>query len=218
MTKVLAYIPARSGSQGVPHKNIKDFRGLPLMAHTILAAKKAQIFSEILVSTDSPEYAKIAKSYGANTPFLRSKEASSHTAPTISGLLEALQNYKDLKMSFDHVMVLQPTSPLRDAQDIKGAYALFEQEGYLPLASVHLVREHPLFMRTLHNHRLKSLLNIPSSVRRQDLPAYYKINGAIYIHPCATLNQDTSLNDAPVGYEIALDHTLDIDCLKDFDA
>ncbi|WP_121757104.1 cytidylyltransferase domain-containing protein [Helicobacter felis] len=218
MTKVLAYIPARSGSQGVPHKNIKDFRGLPLMAHTILAAREAQIFSQILVSTDSPQYAQIAQSYGANAPFLRSAQNSSHTAPTISGLLEALQNYKDLKMSFDHVVVLQPTSPLRDAQDIKGAYALFEQESYLPLASVHLVREHPLFMRTLHNHRLKPLLNAPSSVRRQDLPAYYKINGAIYIHQCATLQYGTSLNDALIGYEIALDHALDIDSLRDFDA
>ncbi|WP_104759061.1 acylneuraminate cytidylyltransferase family protein [Helicobacter bizzozeronii] len=218
MTKVLAYIPARSGSQGVKHKNIRDFKGLPLMAHTILAAKESAIFSEVFVSTDSQEYATIAKSYGASAPFLRSKEASSHSAPTISGLLEALQNYKDLKMSFDHVVVLQPTSPLRDAKDIKGAYGLFEQEGYLPLASVHLVTEHPLFMRTLHNHRLKPLLNMPSSVRRQDLPAYYKINGAIYIHQVETLTPNTSLNDALIGYEIALDHALDIDTLKDFDA
>ncbi|GMT39107.1 hypothetical protein NHP20013_12210 [Helicobacter bizzozeronii] len=104
MTRVLAYIPARSGSQGVKHKNIKDFKGLPLMAHTILAAKKARIFSQILVSTDSKEYAKIAKRYGASVPFLRSKETSSHNAPTISGLLEALQNYKDLKVHFDHVV------------------------------------------------------------------------------------------------------------------
>ncbi len=187
------------------------------MAHTILAAKKAGIFSQILVSTDSPEYAKIAKIYGASAPFLRSKETSNHTAPTMSGLLEALQNYKDLKMHFDHVVVLQPTSPLRDAKDIKGAYGLFKQEGYLPLASVHLVTEHPLFMRTLHNHRLKPLLNMPSSVRRQDLPAYYKINGAIYIHQVETLTPNTSLNDALIGYEIALDHALDIDSLKDFD-
>ncbi|GMB93369.1 N-acylneuraminate cytidylyltransferase [Helicobacter bizzozeronii] len=218
MTRVLAYIPARSGSQGVKHKNIRDFKGLPLMAHTILAAKKAGIFSQILVSTDSPEYAKIAKRYGASVPFLRSKETSSHTAPTISGLLESLQNYKDLKVRFDHVVVLQPTSPLRDAKDIKGAYGLFEQEGYLPLASVHLVTEHPLFMRTLHNHRLTPLLNAPSSVRRQDLPAYYKVNGAIYIHQVETLTPNTSLNDALIGYEIALDHALDIDTLKDFDA
>ncbi|WP_104641347.1 acylneuraminate cytidylyltransferase family protein [Helicobacter bizzozeronii] len=218
MTKVLAYIPARSGSQGVPHKNIKEFRGLPLMAHTILVAKESAIFSEVFVSTDSQEYATIAKSYGASAPFLRSKEASSHSAPTISGLLEALQNYKDLKMSFDHVVVLQPTSPLRDAKDIKGAYRLFKQEGHLPLASVHLVAEHPLFMRSLHNHRLTPLLNAPSSVRRQDLPAYYKVNGAIYIHQVETLTPNTSLNDALIGYEIALDHALDIDTLKDFDA
>ncbi|CCF81650.1 N-Acetylneuraminate cytidylyltransferase [Helicobacter bizzozeronii CCUG 35545] len=218
MTRVLAYIPARSGSQGVKHKNIRDFKGLPLMAHTILAAKESAIFSEVFVSTDSPEYATIAKRYGASVPFLRSKETSSHNAPTMSGLLEALQNYQNLGQSFDHVAVLQPTSPLRDATDIQEAYKLFCVENCDPLASVHVVSEHPLFMRTLHNHRLTPILNAPSSVRRQDLPAYYKINGAIYIHQVETLTPNTSLNDALIGYEIALDHALDIDCLKDFDA
>lgn len=215
MPKVLAYIPARSGSKGVKHKNIRLFRGMPLMAHTILSALQAGIFSEVLVSTDSPQYQKIAIQYGASVPFLRSSANSSDTAPTLAGVLEALKHYS---ADFEHVVILQPTSPLRDAQDIQAAYRLFLEQGCLPLASVHVLSDHPLFMRTLHHHRLTPLLDQNSTVRRQDLTPYYKVNGAIYIHRVATLNMQTSLNDSPIGYVIDPSHALDIDHTKDFDA
>ncbi|MFC3847144.1 cytidylyltransferase domain-containing protein [Helicobacter baculiformis] len=214
MSKVLAYIPARSGSKGVKDKNIRPFKGLPLMAHTILSALQAGIFSEVLVSTDSPQYQKIAIQYGASVPFLRSKINSSDTAPTLFGVLEALERYR---VDFEHVVILQPTSPLRDAQDIQAAYALFLEQGCLPLASVHVLDDHPLLMRTLHHHRLTPLLPMSSTIRRQDLVPYYKVNGAIYIHCVATLSAQTSFNDSPIGYVMDPSHALDIDHAKDFD-
>ncbi|STP03856.1 acylneuraminate cytidylyltransferase family protein [Helicobacter acinonychis] len=215
--KILAYIPARSGSKGVKDKNIKPFKGLPLMAHTILNAMDTKLFDEVMVSTDSEVYRKIALEYGAKAPFLRSEENSSDTALTILGLLEALENYSQLNKRFDHVMILQPTSPLRDARDILKAWECYERNHFQSLASVHKIEINPFLLRTLKNDQLSSLMQVNSTIRRQDMPVFYQVNGAIYIAKVSELNEKTSLNDSVIGHEIEISHALDIDNLKDFD-
>lgn len=116
----LAIIPARSGSKGLPDKNIMDLNGKPMMYYTIRAAIDSGCFEEIMVSTDSPKYAEIAVACGAKVPFLRSEAMSGDSAGSWDTVREVLSNYQKLGQTFDYVTLLQPTSPLRTAEDIRG--------------------------------------------------------------------------------------------------
>lgn len=214
--KVLALIPARSGSKGVKDKNIYPFRGLPLMAHTIKSAIESQICDEVFVCTDSQKYASIAQEYGASVPFLRSQESASDTSKSIDCIIESLQKYKQIGKIFDVLLFLQPTSPLRNAHHIKEAYKLFLDHHCQSLASVCKITEHPIFMRQMHHHTLNPILHTSSTIRRQDLQELYRINGAIYLNLTATLTPQTSLNDNAIGYIMEQSHSLDIDTLQDF--
>lgn len=216
--KVLALIPARSGSKGIKDKNIASFRGLPLMAHTIESALKSQICDEVFVCTDSEKYAQIARNYGANVPFLRSKESASDTSASIECVIESLNQYQQLGQQFDVLLFLQPTSPLRQAHHIKEAYELFISQNCQSLASVCKVKEHPLFMRQIKNHILQPILQTQSSVRRQDLTEIYRLNGAIYINLISTLTLQTSLNDNTLGYIMDEKDSLDIDTQEDLES
>ena len=111
--KSIAIIPARSGSKGLIDKNIRLLCGKPMLAYSIEAAEKSEIFDVVHVSTDSEQYAEIAKNYGADVPFLRGEELSNDTANTWDVVRYVLKKYKELGKYFDVVMVLQPTSPLR---------------------------------------------------------------------------------------------------------
>lgn len=116
--KSIAIIPARSGSKGLKDKNIKLLNGKPMLAYTIEAAKQSGVFNCIHVSTDSQIYADIAATYGADQPFLRRKELAGDMVGSWDVLRWTLEQYEKLGHSFDSVTLLQPTSPLRDAQDI----------------------------------------------------------------------------------------------------
>lgn len=214
--KVLALIPARSGSKGVKDKNIRLFRGLPLMSHTITSALKSGICDEVFVCTDSEDYALIAKEYGASVPFLRSEESARDESKSIDCVMESLERYKSLGKEFDVLLLLQPTSPLRNATHIKEAYELFLSCNCQSLTSVCKVNEHPLFMRTLQKSALSPLLEVSSSVRRQDLPPYYRLNGAIYLNLISELSLQTSFNDNAIGYVMSREDSLDIDREEDF--
>ena len=120
--KNLAIIPARSGSKGLVDKNIKLLDGKPLIAYSIEAALQSGVFDMVMVSTDSEKYAEIAWNYGAQVPFLRSAETSSDTASSWDAVAEVIENYRKLGTVFDTFMLLQPTSPLRTAQNIREAY------------------------------------------------------------------------------------------------
>lgn len=214
--KVLALIPARSGSKGVKDKNIRSFAGLPLMAHSIKSAIESGICDEVFVCTDSEDYASIAREYGASVPFLRSAGSASDESKSIECVMESLEKYKALGKEFDVLLLLQPTSPLRNASHIREAYELFLLHDCQSLASVCEVDEHPLFMRTLKNNLLSPLLKAQSSVRRQDLPTYYRLNGAIYLNLISTLTAQTSFNDNSIGYVMSKEDSLDIDREEDF--
>ncbi|CBG39875.1 acylneuraminate cytidylyltransferase family protein [Helicobacter mustelae] len=213
---VIALIPARSGSKGVKDKNIRDFRGLPLLAHSIHAAKQSGICKEIFVCTDSKDYAYIAQKFGANVPFLRSMATAQDSSKTIECVLEALKNYQSLGKSFTTLILLQPTSPLRTAKHIEEAYALYLKHKKA-VASVCEIKEHPIFMREMQNDALSPILKTNSTIPRQDLPKIYRINGAIYINPISMLSLETSFNDNPIGYVMEQKDSLDIDCIKDFE-
>lgn len=180
--KSLAIIPARSGSKGLPDKNIIDLNGKPLMYYTIKAAIESGCFNEIMVSTDSEEYASVARDCGANVPFLRSIVNSSDCAGSWDAVREVLSEYKKMGICFDYVTLLQPTSPLRTSDDIIGVFNFLKKEYINNVVSVSEV-SHPIqwCFKLDETNSMKELAESPYNyMRRQDLEKHYLENGAIY--------------------------------------
>ena len=179
----IAIIPARSGSKGLRHKNIRLLNNLPLMAYSIIAAKESGLFDEILVSTDSMDYARIAITYGASVPCPRSAEASTDLASSWDVVTEVLTKLRDFGSSFDTFALLQPTSPLRKCQDLQKAYDMFVERGANAIVGVCEATHSPLWCNTLPDDlSLKGFL--PENIvrlPRQSLSKYYTINGSLYI-------------------------------------
>lgn len=180
--KFLAIIPARSGSKGLKDKNIKELNGKPLISYTIEAAIESKIFDSIIVSTDSKDYADIAKEYGAEIPFLRPDYLSTDEATTNDVVEYTIKELEKVGKNYDYFMILQPTSPLRKSEDILGAVNLLFEKDANSVVSVCEVEHSPLYMNTL-DESLSMEVFLPKDVktRRQELPIYYRLNGAIYI-------------------------------------
>lgn len=180
---MIAVIPARSGSKGLPDKNIKLLAGKPLLSYSIEAALKANIFDTVMVSTDSERYAEIAKKYGAEVPFLRSEETASDVASTRDCIIEVLDKYKTLGKRFDKVMILQPTSPLRTYENIIYSNELYTKRGAKTVISVCKMEHSPLWCNVLPpSLSMEGFIPKKNDQMRQSLDTYYRINGAIYLH------------------------------------
>jgi CMP-N,N'-diacetyllegionaminic acid synthase len=217
--KNLAVIPARSGSKGLPDKNIRLLNNKPLLAYSIEAAEASGIFDEIHVSTDSEKYADIALCYGAKVPFLRSRENSGDASSSWDAVKEALQKYKDIGKQFDMVTLLQPTTPLRTPEDIKAAYEIYISQAANAVVSVCEVDHSPLWCNTLpEDHSMTQfirwdIVNQP----RQKLEKYYRINGAIYtvnvsyLAVCSNIYESSS-----IAYIMKKESSIDIDDAFDF--
>jgi len=180
----LAIIPARSGSKGLFEKNIKMMNQKPLMAHTIEACIKASIFDEIIVSTDSIKYARIAKEYGASVPFLRPDDLATDEAKTIDVILHVLKELRNLGKTFDYFMLLQPTSPLRNETHILESTKLLFDKSVDSVISICKL-EYPAYLNVKINNM--GYLDVPfkdkKQVRRQEIETSqeYRLNGAIYL-------------------------------------
>lgn len=214
--RVLAVIPARGGSKGIKNKNIRDLSGKPLIAYSILAGKQSKYIDRVVVSTDSEKIAQVAKEYGADVPFLRPAELASDTARTIDAILHCVSELKKQHMEYDVLVLLQPTQPLRTTEDIDRAMETFCMNGMESLVSVREVEEHPVLIRTIdETGTLKPLLAVNSTIRRQDMPKYYLVDGSIYINQIKEMNQDTSFNDNKIPYIMKAEHSVDIDEMRD---
>lgn len=181
--KNIAIIPARSGSKGIKDKNIRHICGKPLLAYTIEVALESNAFDTVMVSTDSEKYAEIARQYGAEVPFLRSDETSSDTSSSWDVVEEVLLNYMDMGRQFDTFMLLQPTSPLRTAEHIIGAYRELTDKNANTVVSVCEADHTPEQYNVLpESHSLDGFIKDEMKrKRRQDIAAYYRFNGAIYL-------------------------------------
>lgn len=216
--KVLALIPARGGSKGIKNKNIIDIGGKPLISYTVNAARKSRYVDDVVVSTDSKAIAEAALQYGAEIPFLRPAKLASDTAKTLDAVLYTVDKLGKAGRYYDILLLLQPTSPLRTSSDIDRALELFEEVSEMPLASVSEAECSPILMRTLHDgYELKKLIEINSTIRRQDMPKVYRVNGSLYINKINELNEHTSFNDNMVGYVMAPEHSVDIDGYADME-
>lgn len=214
----LAIIPARSGTKGLKDKNIKQLDGKPLLAYTIEAALDSGMFAEIHVSTDSNDYAEVAKEYGAKVPFLRPVELATDESDTWETVRYVIKTYKSLGWKFDTIALLQPTSPLRRATHIKEAYNLYIKNNANSVMSVCEVEHSPLWSNVLpENFSLKDFILPENDLRRQDLPTYYRQNGAIYIEDVdLIINRGNLLGDASYAYIMDKRSSIDIDDDIDF--
>lgn len=217
--KNIAIIPARSGSKGLKDKNIKLLKGKPLLVYSIEAAQKSGIFDEIMVSTDSQIYADIALQYGAKVPFLRSMEQSSDNAGSWDVVKEVLKRYINLGRRFDTVCLLQPTSPLRSANDIVMAYSELANKKADAITSVCEVDHSPLWNMTLSEDLSLSEFrrNLNVNIPRQKLQQYYRINGAIYIRKILyDSNENISIGDRN-EYAMVMEKSRSVDIDTQFD-
>ena len=209
---ILAMIPARGGSKGIKDKNITPLAGKPLITYTIEAALQSRYIDRVVVSTDSEKIAEVARNAGADVPFLRPAELANDTAKSIDAVLHCIEFVGDYTI----FVLLQPTSPLRTAEDIDAAIETFIAHGEKGLCSVNEIGDHPILTRTMDGDgMLQPLLNTNSTARRQDMPAFYHVNGAIYINRIDEINRDTSFNDNPVGYVMPRERSVDIDTVED---
>lgn len=215
--KNLAIITARSGSKGLRDKNIKLLNGLPLIYYSITAAKDSGMFEEIMVSTDSEKYADIARKFGASVPFLRSAENSGDKASSWDVIVEVLKNYRNKGIEFETVCLLQPTSPLRIADDIERGYSLLKGS-VDSVTAVCEVDHSPLWCMTLEDDvSLDSFRKTLVDVPRQALRQYYRINGALYIRKVEYNGDEIMiLNNREKAYIMPRERSIDIDTELDF--
>lgn len=216
----IAIIPARSGSKGLPDKNIKLLHNKPLLAYSIEAAEKSGLFDCIHVSTDSEKYARIAREYGADVPFLRNEELSGDTAGSWDVVRWVLGQYAARGQRFDMVTLLQPTSPLREAEDIRQAYRTFQEKSADAVVAVCEMDHSPLWSNTLpEDGSMDGFLDQVADAGRQQLPTYYRINGAIYMLRTALLAEGAPglYREGTYAYVMPKERSVDIDDEMDFE-
>ncbi|WP_081606361.1 cytidylyltransferase domain-containing protein [Helicobacter cinaedi] len=215
----LAIIPARSGSKGLPDKNIKSLCGKPLLAWSIESALDSAYIDEVVVSTDSSVYADIAKSYGANVPFLRPESLSSDTTTTFDVLKHCIRFYKEsLGKSFDYIVLLEPTSPLREKGDIDKMIEKLIAEKADSISSIGEVKEHPAILKKITNNRLHTFMpSLPKTTRRQDNETLYFPYGVAYIAKTTALLQEQTFYTQNCTFYTILPHQCyEVDDLCDF--
>lgn len=216
-SRFLALIPARGGSKGIKDKNIRPLAGKPLISHTIEEAKKFGGLADIFVSTDSEKIAECARKHGADVPFLRDAKTAGDTAKMEDMAREVISRFREMGRNYEIIMLLQPTSPMRKFSHMKEALELFQNLNLKGLASVNIVKEHPLFLRSMDkNNRFTKLLAANSCARRQDIGDYFFVNGAIYINRASDImNKDFAFNENEFGYLMDRDSSVDINELAD---
>jgi CMP-N,N'-diacetyllegionaminic acid synthase len=215
---MIAIIPARGGSKGLPGKNIKGLHGKPLIAYTIEAALKAELVSEVIVSTDDEEIYNIAIEYGAKKTFLRPKELARDESLAIDNYVYTLARLRDeFDLDISNFVVLQPTSPLRGATEIDDAISMFIQKRADSVIS-YAEENHPI---TWHKYLSEDgrFLNIfPDTIknRQSNKPSYYP-NGAIFVFRFSLIESGKYYSNNSYAFTMLPESSVDIDTLQDFE-
>lgn len=208
--RVLAIIPARGGSKGLPRKNILPLAGKPLIAWTIEAARASRYIDRCIVSTDDAEIAQVAADWGGEVPFLRPAQLAQDDTPTREVILHAL----DLVDGYEYIVVLQPTSPLRLPSDIDGCLETMVKAQATTAVSVTKADKPPHWMYRLNGSgRLVPVLESTTPIaRRQDAPIVYVLNGAVYAGTAeAYMKEGTFVRLDTVGYPMPRERSVDVD-------
>ena len=210
---LIGLIPARAGSKGIKRKNIKEICGKPLIAWTIRQAIESQSLDKVIVSTDDDEIANIAVDFGAEVPFLRPKEIALDVTPGIFNVLHLLKEIPETKK----VLYLQPTSPLREIEDIINIIELQNKYEVESCISISIAPKHPSWMYKIKNKKIIPIIKEEKVTRRQDLSEVYSINGALYLGSSEFYEREKKfINSGTLGYVMPKERSIDIDDLDDW--
>lgn len=219
--KVLGLIPARGGSKGVPRKNIKLLAGKPLLYYTAAPALQASSLSKVILSTDDEEIAEVGRSLGLNVPFLRPAELAQDSSPTLPTVQHALKSMEELGEKYDAVCLLQPTNPLRKAEDIDNAVQmLMDKDLDCVVSTLEVPHEYNPYWVFFQND--EGLLHLSTGgtepiPRRQLLPKAYHREGSIYVTRTDVIMKKNSLfGDKIGGYLMSMACPINIDTLDDW--
>lgn len=218
MSLNIAIIPARGGSKRLPNKNILPLAGKPLIVWTIEAALDSQLFDMVLVSTDSQAIADVSMSAGATVPFLRPAELASDMATTNDVISHMVEWVEVQHGPVTNVTLLQPTSPLRDADNIKEAMALYAEKQASAVISV-CELDHPIQYcnRLSSDFSMNGFIPTTANKRSQDLEPFYRLNGAIYIFSRRFVGALSEIySDGAFAYVMDKNSSVDIDDEFDF--
>ncbi|MFW0713413.1 cytidylyltransferase domain-containing protein [Aliarcobacter butzleri] len=221
MSNILCTICARGGSKGVKNKNIKELNGKPLIAYTIEQAKASGLFQYIVISTDSDDIANVAKEYGAEVFFRRSEEMASDTAGKLDVIKDAFEkSEKYYNKTFDYLIDLDATAPLRIVEDIINSFKQFKEDDNDNLITAMPSRRSPYFNLVEQDKDGKVYLSkkLDSAViRRQDAPKSYDMNASIYIWKRDIILNENSIFLEKTGlYVMPEERSIDIDNELDF--
>jgi CMP-N,N'-diacetyllegionaminic acid synthase len=218
--KILAVIPARGGSKGISNKNIVDIDGCPLIKYTIDAALGSAMLTDCIVSTDSDVISDVAKSCGALVPFKRPKYLSDDKALSLPVMQHAVEFMEaERGYQYDLVIMLQPTTPLRQTKDIDNAINLiFDTDASSVISVVEVEGYHPLRMKRVVDGRLINYIDQGHEDMRprQELPPAYIRNGAVYATMRNTLmKKDSFIGEDSRAYIMPPERSVNIDTMKD---
>ena len=216
---MIAIIPARSGSKGLPGKNIKSLCGKPMIAYTIESALKSKYITEVIISTDCKEIEKIALKYGAKSYFLRPNHLASNDAKAIDVYIYTIEK---LINEYDYIInefiVLQPTSPLRKVDDVNSAIDLFFGKKADSVIS-YTKENHPIEWHQYINleGKFEKIFNNNKLLNRQESRESYYPNGAIFIFKCNLIKQNKYYNSNSYAFIMPIEKSIDIDTRFDFE-
>lgn len=222
--RYLGVIPARGGSKGIPKKNIKDMNGKPLIAYTIEAANAAiehGVLSRCVVSTDSEEIADVSHRHGADVPFMRPEYLGGDTIKSVDVILHALSFLENQGEHYDAVVILQPTSPMRTADDLIAGIGMFDEGSRDSLIAVYEdVKANGFnYYRMGENYEgIAEHKEHNTGIRRQEMKPMYVRNGALYISSIELLkDRKLIIGDVPLLFVMPKERSIDVDSLLDFE-
>jgi len=219
-TNILGVITARGGSKGIPGKNIKPLGGKPLISYTIRSAQSSKLITDLIVSTDDKEIARVSEENGARVPFIRPGELALDDVKHLPVMKHALVFMEKLmKKRYDYIVILQPTSPFRLPEDIDETLAKLIQCGADSAVSlVEIEENHPMKIKKMEGDRVLPYFEEETEgLPRQELPVAYKRSGAVYAMKRETLMEKNSLfGEIVVGYIVSKERSIDIDNPLDF--
>ena len=217
----LGIILARGGSKGLPGKNVKPLCGKPLINWSIDQGLQCSFVNDLIVSTDCQDIASVAIKAGAEVPFLRPKALALDTSSSIDAIIHAIDYLDDFGRTYDYVLLLEPTSPLRQVKDLEESFNLITKQEFESLVSVsEATTHHPNFMFTINdNHCIVPYSNGQScnGLRRQDLQPCYFLDGSIYLSSIKSLKHNGGFyHSSTYAYVLSKWKSLEIDDLDDF--
>lgn len=215
--KTLFLIPARGGSKGIPHKNIKELAGKPLIYYSIDVAREITSDDNICISTDDKLIIECVEKTGLRVPFVRPVELASDTANTNDVICHAINFYKAKGIEYDNVVLLQPTSPLRLAKQVSEAMSLYRDDIDMVVSVKENLSSVVLFKEN-SNGFLEHAFDVSNGVRRQDALKMYEYNGAIYVINCKSiLEKGMSGFEKIIKYVMPDESSVDIDNMLDWE-